>query len=363
MELRRLTASELHARQVCQLGLDPDALDLTSVEAIAGALRRMASFLCPCPRSALVRAVVRPLHRLVDDINIFKGTVQNTLAAMIAYGDILEYPDVEEDLEAGSAIVLYPAPASFVVRSSGTVLLVGVASDQSSALPDELANRLDYANHLRFLRPRPSEDLRTQLLQLGLVELNYERWLHGPTRKSAAQHLSAINRVLDKAQPSHDVPGLVILDPERPVSYYRGRWGEARSCTGRFVARRSQAYGNKIWCYIKLCDGNPEKLIDFPLPDSQWRGCDEAWHLQMAIDAQRGVPQHFRISLGPENTRVIQFFSPVPMWAQRRWDAIGEPIPASGCLFAYRLAEVEFVEETKFLRESMWLEELEYNTK
>lgn len=358
MELRRLTASELHARQVRQLGLDPDALDLTSVEAIAGALRRMASILCPCPRSVLVRSVVRPLRGLVDDIKVAKRTVENTLAAMIAYGDILEYPDVEEDSEADAGIVLYPAPRAFVVRKSGTILLVGVTSDHSSALPDELANRLDYANRLRFLRPRSSEDLRTQLLQLGLIELNFERWLHGPTRKSAAQHLSVMNGFLDKAQPSHDVPGLVILDPARQVGYYRGRWTEALSHTGRFVARRSQAYGNKLWCYIKLRDGNPEKIIDFPLPGSEWRGCDDAWHLQMAIDAKRGVPQQFRVSPGPENTRVIQFFSPVPMWAQRRWDAIGVPIPASGCLFAYRLANVEFAEETNFIRDTMWLEEL-----
>jgi hypothetical protein len=46
------------------LALDPSALDLTSIEAIAGALRRAASFLCPCGAATLVRTVVRPLQGL-----------------------------------------------------------------------------------------------------------------------------------------------------------------------------------------------------------------------------------------------------------------------------------------------------------
>jgi hypothetical protein len=54
----------------------------------------------------------------------------------------------------------------------------------------------------------------------------------------------------------------------------------------------------------------------------------------------------------------MEFFSPVPMWAQRRWDAVGEPVMASGCLFAYRLAEVEIAEELRFAREVLCLEEL-----
>ena len=104
-------------------------------------------------------------------------------------------------------------------------------------------------------------------------------------------------------------------------------------------------------------DGNPERLIDLPAGGSRWRGCDEAWYLQMAIDARRGEPQRFRMRAGPENTKVLEFFSPVPMWARRRWDAVGEPVSASGCLFAYRLAKAESAEEMRFAREALWLEE------
>lgn len=356
--MRRVAAAEVHAQKVAELGLDPSALDLASTEAIAGALRRMASVLCPCAALTLVRSVVRPLRDLVDDIDAVRGLVEETLEAMIAHGDILEQRDVEEDSGSGATTLLYAAPASFVARESGAVFLLGVAADQLSALPDEIEDRVEYVGHVRRLSPLSGEDLRVELGQLGLVEFSYDRWLKAPRSESPAQHLSGADGLLDGVQPSRDVPGLLLLDPERSVRFYRGRWVEVRSQTGRFVGRRSQAYGAPLWSYVQLRNGSPERLIDFPVAGSRWRGCDEAWRLQMAIDATRGEPQRFRMRRGPGETQVIEFFSPVPMWARRRWDAVGEPVPSSGCLFAYKLPKAECAEEVRFVRDELWLEEL-----
>ena len=356
--MRQLTAAEVHARKVAELGLDPSARDLTSVEAIAGALRRTASFLCPCTARTLVRGVVSPLRGLVDDLAMTKDLVEDTLDAMIAHGDILEHRDIEGEPGCGAALLLYAAPAGFVVRESGAVLLLGVASDQISAVPDDLDARIEYVNHVRRLTPGPGEDLRSELLQLGLIAISYSGWLRLPPCETCAEHVARLDLLLDAAQPSRDVPGLSLLDPTRGVGYYRGRWVEPRAQSGRFVARRSQAYGADLWCYLEMRDGNPERLIDLPVGGSRWRGCDEAWHLQIAIDAQRGEPQRFRIRLGPEGTRALEFFSPVPAWARRRWDAVGEPVSASGCLFAYRLGEAELAEEMRFAREALWLDEV-----
>lgn len=356
--MRQLTAAEVHAQKVAELGLDASALDLTSIEAIAGSLRRTAGFLCPCAATTLVRGVVRPLRGLVDDLDTVKGLVEETLEAMIAHGDIVEHRDVEAPPGDGGPTLLYAAPAGFVVRESGVVILLGVASDQLSALPDGLEARIEYVNHLRRLSPAPGDDLRAELGQLGLMEISYDGWLKAPPAETPTQHVSRLDRLLEVAQASRDVPGLSLLDPVRPVRYYRGRWIEPRSQSGRFVARRSQAYGSQLWCYVQLRDGNPERLIDLPVAGSRWRGFDEAWRLQMAIDAQRGEPQRFRVRPGPGDKRVMEFFSPVPMWARRRWDAVGEPVPGSGCLFAYRLAEAELAEELRFAREALWLDEL-----
>ena len=356
--MRQLSAAEVHAQKVAELGLDPTAQYLTSVEAIAGALRRAASFLCPCSAPTLARGVVRPLRGLVHDLASIKVLVEDTLEAMIAHGDILEHRDIEGEPGYGAATLLYAAPASFVARDSGAVILLGVASDQLSAVSDDLEARIEYVNHLRRLTAGPGEDLRSELLQLGLMEISYSGWLRSPRPETRAQHLARLDRLLDAAQPSRDVPGLLLLDPTRGVRYYRRRWAEPRDQSGCFVARRRQAYGADLWCYLEMRDGNPERLIDFPAGESRWRGCDEAWHLQMAIDALRGEPQLFRIRPGPEGTRVLEFFSPVPMWARRRWDAVGEPVSASGCLFAYQLAEAELAEEMRFAHEALWLDEM-----
>jgi hypothetical protein len=78
----------------------------------------------------------------------------------------------------------------------------------------------------------------------------------------------------------------------------------------------------------------------------------------MAIDAQRGSPQRFRVTPSVGDTVVLEFFSPVPAWARRRWDAIGELVPSTGSLFAYRILKAEIDEERRFARDTLWLEEI-----
>lgn len=355
--MRRLTAEEVHAQKIRELGLDPGALDLLTTEGLAGALRRAASYLCPCSAATLVHAVVRPLRGLVPDMEKARELVEGTLEAMISHGDVLEQPEVQDGTSM-TRLLLYAAPASFVVRQSGLVVLLGVAADQLSPLPSDLERRIQYLGHVRRLIPSsPTEDLRDELRQIGLIELSSDAWLKGPKSCTALQAVATSDRSLDAVPPSRDIPGLLLLDPAKPVRYYRGRWVVPKAQTGRFVARRQQAYGADLWCYVQLANGQPERMIDLPQRGSRWRGCDEAWHLQMAIDAQRGTPQHFRVTPSGDAV-VLEFFSPVPAWARRRWDAIGEPVPSVGSLFAYRIPRPEIEEERRFMREALWLEEM-----
>lgn len=357
VNMRRLNSAQVRAQKVKELGLDPKVLGLTSPEGIAAALRRVASFLCPCSSATLVRAVVRPLRGLVPDLEKAKVLVEEVLEAMISHGDVLEQPELQ-DGSPTRRVLLYAAPASFVVRQSGLVILLGVTSDQVPPLPSELERRIQYLGHVRKLSPSSgAEDLRGELRQLGLNELTLEAWLKGPKSSAASLAVAASDRALDDALPSRDIPGLLLLDPTKPVRYYRGRWTEPDTQTGRFMARRQQAYGADLWCYVQLTNGHPERMIDLPQHGSRWRGCDEAWHLQMAIDAQRGAPQRFRVTPSGDAV-VLEFFSPAPAWARRRWDAIGEPVHSAGSLFAYRIAKAEIDEERRFMREALWLEEM-----
>lgn len=356
--MRRLTAEEVHAQKIRELGLDPEAFDLTMPEGLAGALRRAGSYLCPCSSATLVRAVVDPLRGLVPDLTKAKALVQEMLEAMISHGDILEQPELQEDGSPSARVLLYPAPASFVVRQSGLVILLGIAADHLSPLPSELERRIQYLGHVRRLSPLSrTEDLRSELREFGLHELTSAAWLKSPKVRTAPQTVAASDRALDVVPPSRDIPGLLILDPTKPVRYYRGRWVEPKTQTGRFVARRQQAYGADLWCYVQLTSGQPERMLDFPQRGSRWRGCDEAWHLQMAIDALRGDPQRFRVNPSGHFV-VLEFFSPAPAWARRRWDAIGEPVSSVGSLFAYRIPRAEIEEERRFMCEALWLEEM-----
>ena len=352
--MKRLSPSEVHASKVSQLGLDQNTSDLSSVEAIAAALRRVAGFLCPCTATTLVRAAAEPLRGLVDDMKETRARVRETLEAMVALGDFFEYRDVEMDETSRAPVLLYAAPPRFVSRDSGALILLGISTPEA----ESLAGRTNYQSHLRRISPNLGEDLGAELEQLGFSEVASDQWLRVPQRETPAQHLAHLNRLLDAAQPSGEVAGLLVLDSDRPVRYYVGRWTSPSKLSGRFVARREQAYGGDLWCYIELNDGRPERLVDLPLLDSRWRGCDEAWRLQMAIDANLGHAQVYGIKPGPNNSSVMEFFSPLPMWARRRLDSIGDPVLSPGCLFAYRLAETELTEETRFVEEVLWLEEL-----
>jgi hypothetical protein len=74
----------------------------------------------------------------------------------------------------------------------------------------------------------------------------------------------------------------------------------------------------------------------------------------MAIDHHRGIPQLYRRREGTGGVR-LDFFSPLPMWAERRLAVLGRPVPGEKCLFSYWIPEPERASEEGFLRERLWL--------
>ena len=354
--MKVLTPEELHACGVRTLRLDPEACDLFSVEAIAASLRRAAGFLCPCPQRALVQAVVEPLEKIAGDKEQFREAVESTLEAMITYGDLLEEYEVAAAGRSRPSALLYAAPPSFVQRDSGAIFLIGIAPDHASPLPERLTARIEYHNHLRLLPPGSGEHICGDLKQLGLTELSMSIWRkEAPPQETSNEHL---RRLSSKLKPiTGFIEGLKILNSAKPVTRYRRRWEEANTQTGRFVARRPQAYGNDTWCYIELAQGQVVKLLEFPTTNSRMRGCDEAWRLQLAIDSGRRQPQCFKVS-HETHSSIVEFFSPLPMWATRRWDDTGEPLAATGGLFAYKFPAGEISEEIKFMQRELWLQQV-----
>lgn len=349
--MRVLTPAEVSAKSVETLGLDRTLLDLTSVEAVACALRRVAGFLCPCSGRTLMRAVFEPIRGVHVETDLLP-LIEDTLEALVVHGDLLELHDATH--EATGKKLLFTAPPSFVRRRSGAVMILGVAPDGVSLVPEEMEQAIQHVNHVRMLG-NEYPNLGEHLSELGLIEIKLSAWMKGPMSKTAEAHVASMNRLVEAPQPCGELPGLLLLEPKTLVRYYCGRWAAASKQTGRFVGRRPQAHGADLWCYVEVHDGRAARLVDLPTRDGDWRGCDEAWWLQAAIDHESGAPQLYRVRAGHDGSQLMEFFSPVPMWARRRWEAIGEPATASRCLFSFKFSETEIREELAFAEEYLWL--------
>jgi hypothetical protein len=166
-------------------------------------------------------------------------------------------------------------------------------------------------------------------------------------------------RRLGEQSPSGTIADLMIIDSSHDPRHYSGRRVKPTHQSGNFVARRPQAHGAALWGYMALSDGMPTRFLDFPLRGTRWRGCDVAWHLQMAIDAGLGRPQVYRRRDVLGGT-YFDFFSPLPLWAARRFAVLGQAASPENCLLTYWLASQDVAEEEDFLRQRLWLQRSEH---
>ncbi len=205
---------------------------------------------------------------------------------------------------------------------------------------------------------RHNENLSAELKSIGLVEIPVESWDRRNSIPENEEPIKYINRIKSylKSNPG-SLDGLQILNPQKHIRYYARRWEQLRNQNGYFIAKRPQAYGNDLWCFVELQDGSPVKMLDFPVLNKDSFGRDEAWRTQMAIDAEQGKPQEFTIIQSSELYKRVKFYSPIPSWAQRRWDNLAEPDDNDGCLFSYKFKGSELFQEINFIKEKLWLVE------
>lgn len=336
-------------------------LKLTSVqeqivddELLAGLLRRCAGVHCPCSKLTLRSLVFENLKYLDFEEDTLSDRLDNGIENLIIGGDLLEFNEIITDDTKAKGTWVYPAPPTFVIRRSGGIYLLGIVPDQDLFLPSSITDLIIYDGFTRLILPKPGREIENELRELGLYQLCESSWLKGPKKSSANLHLDQFQNLLSNKPPSGSITDLKILDSKKSVNYYKGRWTVLSNQTGTFVARRPQEYGTDIWCLVKLEMGKPTGLIDLPVNKSRWRGCDTAWHLQMAIDYLNGNSQKYRRTLTDEGVR-FDFFSPLPLWSKRRFMLLGQSVPSVKCLFSYLLPYIEVETEEHFLQESLWL--------
>jgi len=346
-----------HSREA--LGLASKSECIADNAFIAGLLRHASGFLCPCS-PATIRAVALESLQFLLDVNPeeLEERINEAIEGLVIGGDLLELHQVTAADPSVKGTWLFAAPPSYIVRPSGSIFLTGIVADRDTYLPQSLMSRIHHDGYTRAIMPDADENLTGELAALGLQELNQNNWLRTPKIQSARKVLAGLEANLNAQSRSGNISDLRIIDPTQPVLYYRGRWTVPKRHTGMFVGRRPQEYGAPLWCFVELENGEAKKLLDFPLPKSRWRGCDNAWHLQMAIDSINGNPQRYRIRKNGDYD-FIDFYSPIPSWAERRFMIFGRHAEPENCLLCYRIPHGELITEEDFLRKHLWLSPVE----
>jgi hypothetical protein len=351
--MRSVTASEVEALSVERLGLDPTAVDFQSTEALAALIRHTASIRCPCSGRELTRTVEHLLEPLATGSAVLNERVSNAIDGVVSYGDLIEVSD-GRGAEAGQILAL--AAPSVVRISPRALLLVGLRPGGHNSLPVQIDGQITPRGYARTIEVQDALTALSSLQSSGFVIITSDEWNAAPDERPAGQLVDKYDRLFKEGAYVGTLDGLQLLTSESSVTYYRGRWREATKQSGTFVARRSRKYGADAWCFVKLDLGRPVGLVDLPTPGYQYRPCDEAWHLQQALDFVSGNPQRYRIRpIADRKLIALDCFSPVPRWAHRRWNALGEQVEQRGTLFSYLFNQEYLTQEVGFSESRMWL--------
>lgn len=347
-----LSPEDASALAVRTLGLDPELVGLTSREGLSASLRRAASFMCPTSPGRLIGAVLGAVRPVAEDEEISREALSELLDLMVAGGDFLELRLGDER----SGGLLYLGPPSYIEREPGTYLIAGVRPYGVSLVDFDLAPLVEREGHTRTLHLDVASAIE-RLTHAGLRPIERERWVGSPVPEQSEALLQRIRGRLDAGSSSGGIKGLQIIDPGSKVRYYRGRWrAPLDEDTGDFVARRPQAYGADLWCAVRLVSGTATKLAEFPIDNPVVPARDEAWRLQMAIDAAGGAPQQFTLEPSASgDAAIVKFFSPIPGFAERYLQLIGLSLETPGALFAYRVPLGAMPSLTQLLHDMLWM--------
>ena len=339
LELKPLTRETLLAVAASQLGLAGTAMssDELPTVLIASFLRRIAATTCPCPREAIIGCVVDAFTGFGVP-EMIKLRAREVLDSLVVIGDLLELGGSTSLPGVIAEDWLYCAPPAFVVQE-GSLVLLGIEPEDQAALPAALRARVVRQRELRYLRVdehSDSEDIAAQLRIAGYLEIPRIAWTRLPQNQSADVFLDGVVRRLREADNHGALEGLQVYGPSGPGECFVSRL-RSPAGSGFYVGRRPQAFGAPIWVFVELDQGRPVRFLDLPWRGGKFRGCDHGWRIQSAIDAQAGRPQTYRVAPVDDDLNRYEFFSPLPIWIERKLRIHGEKVPAVGALFAYAL--------------------------
>ena len=291
MKLTKQTADTASYLAVETLGLDPDAVGLTSTEGVAVSLRRAASFMCPTSPGRLVDAVLGALRPLDGD-------------------------DLQRHESGRSTRLLFLAPPSFIERVPGTYLLMGVRPFGAPLISDELAGAIEYEGHTRLLTLEPA-DYEKELRARGLQQVPKKRWIASPSVEAPADLIKQHRSRLNVAADAGELEGLVRCEAGVPMRILEFPVADP------VVPGRDEA-----WRYQAAIDA--------------LRGTPQEFRIRRGARPSDDAILDFFSPLPGFAERYVQFAGL----------ALGK---STGSLFSFRLPPEALDDVTKFLTDMLWM--------
>jgi hypothetical protein len=308
---------------------------------------RTASYACPCSERRLKNETIALVRVLATSDEVHE-LVENAFQAHLDHGNLLQTTG-----DSGDEIRLR-APSALKIDER-TVLILGGLPNGAEPLPLFLRSSLIHRGPARLLKVESSDRALSDLLAGGFIVIGQDEWANLPQIVAPQRLVESYARRFRNDVPVGEIAGLRILDTHKPVLFYKGRWTSQINADGLYVARRERRYGADSWCLIQIKERQPQSLVDLPSNNFSYRACDEAWHIQMAIDALNGLPQLFRLTQESSEAAILEFYSPIPQWAHQRWSLTGEFMIRPGCLFAYKFSPQAVQQQIDFAKSRMWL--------
>lgn len=358
LELKSLTQDTLLVAVARQLGLTDIATttDELPTAVIASVLRRVAATSCPCSREVLIDSVVDAFTGF-GRIEAVKQSVREVLDSLVVIGDLLELGGSTSLPGVMAEDWLYCSPPTFVIRE-GSILLLGIEPEDQASLPTSLRGRVIRQREWRYLRVDGDEEaIAEQLHTAGYIEISKVAWMRLPKPQTSEAFLESVVHRLNEQGGQGALEGLQVYGPANEIKHFASRLTSPAGHSGYYIGRRPQAFGSPIWVFVELDQGRPVRFMDLPWKGGKFRGCDHSWRIQSALDVRSGNPQTYSVVPMEGDVDRYEFFSPVPLWIERRLKTEGERIQIRGTLFAYLIDRHSDHDTDAMLRSYMWFEQ------
>lgn len=281
-------------------------------------LRRLVGVLEPCTRRELLSQARRALVGLAGDE--LDALITGGLEDLLVGGDVMELPALVARRDNDAPMLLFGAPPAFIAEDR-RVRILGVAADDARFLPEGVQSRVIARGGDRFIEADDMPAMMNLLKDLGLRELDGARWLGRGTDEPAVAFLRRVRERLTLGGRAEALADMQWLWPsDGHAQNYRARWqSKPPPDVDLAIARAPQQHGNPRWYVVDPTNLEKPRIADLPMESEiSVRGCDMAWSVQLALDAERGNPAHYHVLATQDGWTSLRLEFPLPLHHRRR---------------------------------------------